>query len=66
VVTGGGSGLGAAVTRLLAEAGARIVIADINPDAGAQTAASLGSSARFVRTDVTSEADGQAAIGRSP
>ena len=63
VVTGGGSGLGAAVTRMLAEAGASVVIADINPDAGAQTAASLGSSARFVRTDVTSEADGQAAIG---
>ena len=63
VVTGGGSGLGAAVTRMLAEAGASVVIADINPDAGAQTAASLGSSARFVRTDVTSEADGQATIG---
>jgi NAD(P)-dependent dehydrogenase (short-subunit alcohol dehydrogenase family) len=42
VVTGGGSGLGAAVTRLLAEAGARIVVADINPDAGAQIAANLG------------------------
>ena len=62
MVTGGGSGLGAAVTRMLAEAGAQIVIADVNREAGAQIAADLGSTARFIKTDVTSEAEGQAAV----
>ncbi|OBZ94933.1 3-hydroxy-2-methylbutyryl-CoA dehydrogenase [Pararhizobium polonicum] len=62
VVTGGGSGLGAASARLLVEAGARVIIADINSEAGGQVARELGASARFVRTDVTSETDGLAAV----
>ncbi|WP_438750252.1 3-hydroxyacyl-CoA dehydrogenase [Pararhizobium sp. O133] len=62
IVTGGGSGLGAAVARLLVETGARVVVADINADAGNQITAELGESARFVSTDVTSEADGSAAV----
>ncbi|HTO32812.1 MAG TPA: 3-hydroxyacyl-CoA dehydrogenase [Pararhizobium sp.] len=61
VVTGGGSGLGAAVARMLVEAGARVVVADVNEEAGDGVAESLGN-ARFIRTDVTSEADGQAAV----
>ena len=62
IVTGGASGLGAATARMLAEAGARVVIADVNGDAGAALAAELGAAARFVRTDVTQEADGVAAV----
>src|SRR5208283_4335335 len=62
IVTGGGSGLGAAVARDLVAAGARVVIADVNRDAGEALAAELGPSARFAATDVTSEADGQAAV----
>ncbi len=62
VVTGGGSGLGAAVARRLVEAGAKIVVADVNSEAGGQVAAALEASACFVRTDVTSEADGRAAV----
>jgi len=62
LVTGGGSGLGAAVARSLAGAGARVVIADINADSGSATAADLGSNARFVRADVTNEEDGAAAV----
>ena len=58
LVTGGGSGLGAATGRLLAGAGARVVLADI-ADAGA-LAGELGGV--FIRTDVTQEADGQAAV----
>ena len=58
LVTGGGSGLGAATARLLAEAGARVVLADV-ADAGA-LAAELGGA--YARTDVTSEAEGQAAV----
>jgi NAD(P)-dependent dehydrogenase (short-subunit alcohol dehydrogenase family) len=60
LVTGGGSGLGAATARTLVEAGARVVVADVNEAAGEETAAAIG--ARFVRTDVTDEASVQAAI----
>ncbi len=58
LVTGGGSGLGAATARLLAGVGARVVIADV-ADAAA-LAGELGGA--YLRTDVTSEADGQAAV----
>ena len=58
LVTGGGSGLGAATARLLAGAGARVVLADV-ADAAA-LAEELGGA--YLRTDVTSEADGQAAV----
>ncbi len=58
LVTGGGSGLGAATARRLVELGARVVLADV-ADASA-LAAELGGA--YVRTDVTSEADGQAAV----
>jgi NAD(P)-dependent dehydrogenase (short-subunit alcohol dehydrogenase family) len=60
LVTGGGSGLGAATARVLSERGARVVVADVNEAAGEETAAAIG--ARFVRTDVTDEASVQAAV----
>jgi NAD(P)-dependent dehydrogenase (short-subunit alcohol dehydrogenase family) len=62
VVTGAGSGLGAAVARMVVENGGRVIIADVNDAAGQAVAAELGSSARFVKTDVTDEASGQAAV----
>ena len=62
LITGGASGLGAATARALAAAGARVVIADLNDEAGRAMAAELGPETRFARTDVTSEADGRAAI----
>jgi NAD(P)-dependent dehydrogenase (short-subunit alcohol dehydrogenase family) len=62
IVTGAGSGLGEATARSLAAAGARVVVADIAREAGARVAAELGAQARFVATDVTREADGQAAV----
>ncbi len=62
LVTGGGSGLGAAVARQLVADGAHVVIADINRAAGEAVAAELGAAVRFAPTDVTSEADGQAAV----
>ncbi|HEX8477724.1 MAG TPA: 3-hydroxyacyl-CoA dehydrogenase [Telluria sp.] len=60
IVTGGASGLGAATARMLAGAGARVVIADVQADAGAALAAELNG--QFVRCDVTQEADGLAVV----
>ena len=54
-ITGGGSGLGAATARLLAENGAHVALADVDEEAGEQMAAQIGSGAKFVRTDVTDE-----------
>jgi len=62
VVTGGGSGLGAAVTRMLTGEGANVVIADVNTGAGAEIVSELGTSVAFIETDVTQEKDGQAAV----
>jgi NAD(P)-dependent dehydrogenase (short-subunit alcohol dehydrogenase family) len=62
VVTGGGSGLGAAVARLLVGEDGNVVIADVNADAGAGIASELGTGAAFIQTDVTQEKDAQAAI----
>ncbi|MBA8838053.1 3-hydroxyacyl-CoA dehydrogenase [Ochrobactrum sp. RH2CCR150] len=62
LITGAGSGLGAAVARMVVEAGGKVALLDVNAAAGEAAAKALGASAIFQRTDVTSEADGQAAI----
>jgi NAD(P)-dependent dehydrogenase (short-subunit alcohol dehydrogenase family) len=62
LISGGGSGLGAATAARLVAAGGRVVIADVNPQAGEATAVALGADARFIQTDVTSEAAVQAAV----
>lgn len=62
VVTGGASGLGGATAAMIIAQGGQVVIADVNVDAGKAHAASLGSAARFVKCDVTQEADGQAVV----
>src|SRR3954469_7164634 len=51
IVTGGASGLGAATARLLAEHGATVVIADLQPDKGDPLAKELDGA--FVQVDVT-------------
>lgn len=62
LITGAASGLGAATARLLAEPGGRVILADLNREAGELLARNLGPSAAFVLTDVTSEADARAAV----
>lgn len=62
IVTGGASGLGEATVRRFHAAGAKVVIADVGVERGQALAAELGTGARFCKTDVTSEADGKAAI----
>ena len=53
LITGGASGLGAAVARELVGAGGRVVLADMNRDAGESLAQELGNNAHFQHTDVT-------------
>ena len=62
LVTGGASGLGGAAARALVGAGGNVVILDVNAETGDRAARELGAKARFVRTDVTSEADVKAAL----
>ncbi len=65
LVTGGASGLGGATAELIVAAGGRVIIADVNETAGKTATARLGASARFVKTDVTSELDVQNAVETS-
>jgi NAD(P)-dependent dehydrogenase (short-subunit alcohol dehydrogenase family) len=62
IVTGGASGLGGATTRMLAAQGGKVVIADVQADRGEALARELGAHARYVRCDVSNEADGRAAV----
>ena len=52
IVTGGANGIGRAAVELFVAEGARVVIADLDVDAGAALAAALGDTAEFHRTDV--------------
>src|SRR5436305_10349468 len=62
LVTGGASGLGAATVRMLTAKGAKVMIADINEQAGNALAQELGAAAAFVKMDVTKEKDVQNAV----
>ena len=65
VVTGGGNGIGRACCERFAEEGARVVVADVVDDAGAQTVTAvegLGSKAIYHHLDATSAEDNEAAM----
>ena len=62
VVTGGASGLGNAVAQYVATQGGKVVILDVQEGPGRTAAAALGPNARFVRCDVTSEPEVNAAM----
>ena len=60
IITGGASGLGAATARMIVAAGGKVVLADVQVDAGTALAAELNG--RFLKCDVTSELDGLAVV----
>ena len=57
IVTGGAAGIGAATALQFLNEGARVVIADINPEQGEELAAGLGGDCAFKRVDVASRDD---------
>ena len=62
IVTGGASGIGRATAEMLVAAGARVVIADIDAEAGRAVAAAIGDAAAFNQTDVTDADQVQALV----
>jgi NAD(P)-dependent dehydrogenase (short-subunit alcohol dehydrogenase family) len=63
LITGGSSGLGAATAKTFADSGAKVVIADINENAGNAFVEEIGADkALFVKTDVSDEASAQGAV----
>jgi NAD(P)-dependent dehydrogenase (short-subunit alcohol dehydrogenase family) len=65
LVTGGARGIGAAIAKALADAGAAIMIADILEDVGKETAAALagsGAKSGFAKLDVTDDAQWERAV----
>ncbi|NLR73213.1 SDR family oxidoreductase [Novosphingobium sp. ERN07] len=56
IITGGARGLGEADARVFVREGARVILTDVDAEAGAAVAAELGSAARFYRHDVRDEA----------
>jgi NAD(P)-dependent dehydrogenase (short-subunit alcohol dehydrogenase family) len=63
LVTGGGSGLGAATARALAAKGARVCVLDINAEAGDLVAREIGG--MFAQCDVSDTASAEAALASS-
>ena len=53
IVTGAGQGIGEGYARALVEAGARVVVADINAEHGEAVAEALGDAATFAQVDVS-------------
>lgn len=65
IVTGGGSGLGAATARMLVEAGGNVALVDRDLDTARQHARTLGDTALAIQADVTQEADGERTLAET-
>ena len=64
VITGGGSGLGAATARKFVKEGWKAVLVDLNEAAGRSIVTELGANTLFVNADVTSEESAQIVFDR--
>lgn len=62
IVTGGAAGIGRATAAALAAEGAKVVVADLDAEAGAATADELGASAAFEAVDVSDAEQVQALV----
>lgn len=65
LVTGGGSGLGRAISIMLAKEGAKVAVSDIDEKSAAETAAMIGENAISIKHDVTSESQWQEALEKT-
>jgi len=65
IITGGASGLGQSVAECIVAAGGQVALLDVNAEAGQALATTLGSRARFIATDVTSETAVDAAVAEA-
>lgn len=65
IVTGAGRGMGHAIASRFASEGARVVVAEVDPETGAHTAGELGSGAIFVRTDTSKIGEIDAMIAKT-
>jgi 3-hydroxyacyl-CoA dehydrogenase / 3-hydroxy-2-methylbutyryl-CoA dehydrogenase len=65
IITGGGSGLGAATARELAGCGAKIAILDLPSSVGAKVAEEFGANGIFVPADVASGSEAESAVARA-
>ena len=62
IVTGGGSGMGAAIAETYAREGAHVAVVDIDSDAAKKVARKIGNTAIAIRCDVTRRSDIDAAV----
>ena len=62
IVTGGAQGIGSAIAARLVADGYRVVVADVDAEAGREATRALGPAARFVRCDVADEAQVRACV----
>ena len=62
IITGAGSGFGTGMAEAYVREGAKVIVADINAEAGERVAKSLGANAKAVATDVANGASVQAMV----
>ena len=62
VITGAASGIGAGTARMFVAHGAKVIVADMQADAGMALVAELGDNARFAFCNVTEESDVAGAV----
>jgi NAD(P)-dependent dehydrogenase (short-subunit alcohol dehydrogenase family) len=62
IVTGAAVGMGEATARIFAEAGAQVVVADVDESEGQETVDRIGDNASFFHADVSRAADAEAMV----